>query len=53
MKFYSGRKWRSKRFYLKKHEIAEKQIKVFYILNIVAKNRSVITVINGQRLKDP
>ena len=53
MKYYSGRKWRSKRFYLKKHEIAEKQIKVFYILNIVAKNRSVITVINGQRLKDP
>ena len=53
MKYYSGRKWRSKRFYFKKHKIAEKQIKVCYILNIVAKNRSVITVINGQRLKDP
>ena len=53
MKYYSGRKWRCKRFYLKKRKIAEKQIKVFYILNIVAKNRSVITVINGQKLKDP
>ena len=53
MQYYSGQKGRSKRFYLKKHKIAEKQIKVFYIINIVAKNRSVITVINGQRLKDP